>query len=818
MLKVMLKPFFKRFIGLFISMAFVSLLSISLLVTFGSTISNLKRTYANYIDEYGNVDEQITTKITKREKLLSVNDIPEVDKVDVRLSIDAYLKKEQRSIVCRLFTYNEEQNKIFKRYVLQETERKPGFGNISIVRKFANNNNFKLGDTIKIGYFGYYLDFYVCEIVETAEGIYPRANNYIWSDNQDFGYIYLSETDLNTALLDFAENIKQRIISDSDFKKYYEKLIEEYGITIPDFREIDENYVADFGNEILANNIEDNQEAEVLKKIEEKIKGQGVTIKSSSVGNLLPYRLYMNNSIRQLNIATVFLPVFFYSVTMIVIGLFMNQIIKVMTPQIGVLMSIGIDKKQIISLFMIFGLLMAIVAGILGVVAGWGLNVLMANVMIKVYSIPIITHAIKPIVCVVAVGLLLIFAELATLLSCLRIFKITPKDATINNESVRKPLPKWLARFIDKAPMNIKLGTNAIAQNPRRFAVSTFAIFASLVLILLTGFFYQAKNEMIAQSVERRMNYDCQIYMTGKEEDDEFLTNMRAQSFVKEAEHCFYTYAKASSTNNVDGVYLECLAIEINSGNLINIPNSNGKGVTKIQEQGVVLTKSDADRLKVKKGDQIGINNISLVITDISYQYFHPITYLSKQQMTDLGIQYVSTYLVDIENDQQNQFLEFVTNNKQQCLTVFTESLAKDLNGIFDSINVFLYIMIAFSLGMSFIILSIMSQNALMEQQRQLSVYRAIGFTVLDISNVWTLQSVLQMISSALFAIPAGAVSAIILFKLCSSASQIYPFVFSWPVIGIALGFVLLVIIACHWIAMGTIGKWNLADNTRCRE
>ena len=52
MLRTMFKPFFKRFVGLFISMVFVSMLSISLLCCFGSVIINLKRTYANFLNEY----------------------------------------------------------------------------------------------------------------------------------------------------------------------------------------------------------------------------------------------------------------------------------------------------------------------------------------------------------------------------------------------------------------------------------------------------------------------------------------------------------------------------------------------------------------------------------------------------------------------------------------------------------------------------------------------------------------------------------------------------------------------------------------------
>ena len=127
-------------------------------------------------------------------------------------------------------------------------------------------------------------------------------------------------------------------------------------------------------------------------------------------------------------------------------------------------------------------------------------------------------------------------------------------------------------------------------------------------------------------------------------------------------------------------------------------------------------------------------------------------------------------------------------------------------------------IMVAFSIGMAFIILTIMSQNALMEQQRQITVLRAIGFTVTDISNFWTIQSISQLFFSALFGLPAGALSIYILLSLASSNSQVYPFVFSWPTALMALGFILVVLLVSHLIAMRIIASWNIADNTRSRE
>ena len=824
MIKTLFKPFFKKHLGLFISMVFVSLLAVGLLVCFGSTIINARDSYQDFVTEYEDVDELVSTNFTTRNKLLSVSSLDEIEKAEARLAVDCFLKKneQERAIVSRVFSYNNENKNIFNVYSLEQTTPHQTLVNIGVSEKFAKNNDFKVGQTIKLGFFDMYEEFYIQEIVDTPEGIYPRANNYIWSDNSDFGYIYASENELNKGLVNLAKKILERVINDSTFADYYQKAKETAGIVIPDLQEVVEkaengtNYVALFGNQLLVKNKNGQDVDAVLEKVKSKLNDNGVEVKTSIVRQYLPHIAYMEHALEQVQVASIFLPVFFYSITMVVVGLFINQIIKTMTPQIGVMMSIGIDNNSIVTLFMIFTVIMGLTAGLLGIPVGFGLTILMSGIMRKTYSIPTITPTLNPFVTISAIVGLLIFVVLTTLIATRAIFRITPKDATISNESKRKNLPKWLNKVIEKSPMNIKLGINSTAQNPRRFFVSSFSIFASLVLILLSNFFYVSKEEMIGQSVERRLNYDCQVYLTQKEEQN-FINELSSQSFIEENsfEDCYYTYLKVDVTSGKD-VYLECLAVDEGINELINIPGSNGYGSLSVPSTGLILPKTSAETLGVKKGDSISINNVKVEVKDISYQYFHPITYLSKSQMDELGVDYVSSFIMNVNDE--NALSKYLSSSRNQCLTVFTKSLSKDLHGIFDSTNAMIYIMIGFSVGMAFIILCIMSQNALLEQQRQLSIMRAIGFTIFDISNIWTFQSVLQLLSSAILGVPAGALAIYVLLKLCSSSTQIYPFVFSWAVVFIALGFIILVIIACHMISMFTIKKWNIADNTRSRE
>ncbi len=823
MTKMMLKPFLKRFFGLFISMVFVSSLAIALLIAFASAISNLTSSYKSYLNNYENIDAVINTNIITRDEISSFSsEIKDVNNIDARLTLDAYLKKDDgRIITARIFSFNEKENKCFKRYILDSTVKHDNKINISVVRKFADNNNFKLGDTLKIGYFNFYLDFYINEIVETPEAIQARANEYVWSDNTDFGYLYINETELDKALYQIGYLIQRKINENPEFKEQIEN-DPTLGVSIPNFIKenvVGKNYASMFANQLLVEGNKNVSEKEILDQTLNFLNSKNITVTTSNEAHSLFYILYIENCIKQIRVAAIFLPIFFYVVTMIIIGLFLNQIIKIMTPEIGIMMSIGVGKKDILSLFLVYSILMSIVAGIIGSILGYFLNYLLANVLINVYSMPTIPKVISPLISFFAILILVIFSIITTLIACQRIYKITPKDATINNESRRKETPKWIQKLTKKAPMNMKLSINSIVQNLRRFFVSTFSIFAAFVLMILALFFFASKTELMNQTTERRLNFDLQMYLQ-EVIDNEKLDKIKSQEYVSKVEDCYYTYLKAKSKNTDKEIYLECLAYDENSNNnLVYIPTSSGYGELKIKNEGIILNESDAKNLNVNVGDYIIINEKEVLVTDITLEYFHPITYLSKNQITKLDVKYVSSLLVMLNNkNSEGEFLSFLASNDIRSLNVFSSSLKKDIHGIFDSIDVFIVIMIIFAFLMGFIILTIMSQNTLMEQKRQLTIYRAIGFNMLDISNLWTLQSVLQLILSSIFAIPIGYLASIILFKLCSSPQQTYPLLFSIKGVFIAFGFIFLIILLSHITSMFTIKRWNIAENTKSRE
>lgn len=816
MIRLLLRSYIKRFISIFLALIIIGGVSSGLFNAFLSAKDHLLNDPNHYFKEYGYIDEQINIAVDEKDDYMGLYDIEGVASIDMRLSLDVHLEKDDgRTINTRIITYNGNDTEIMKRYIVKQIPRKEDKYNISISYKFAKNNNFNIGDEVNLTLSGLSKKFYINEIVDTVEEIYPTYNAYVRVDDYDFGYIYFLEDDLNKLIEEYAPILKSLMSIDNKLAKNYENIINSTNLSPIDLNNIPDNYASTITNEIIIKNLPGYTEDDVLNKVKQYLDDKGIEPKSIIKGDDTPSRRYMKSVNRQLGVAFIFLPVFFYVICMVLVAMFIGQIIRQTTRNIGIMLSNGISRWNIISVLLAFSSLISIVACIISVPIGYGLSCLISSSMIKTYYIPTIRNSLHIIIVLISILTLLIISIVATLIASIAIFKITPKDAIINNEARRKTLPHALENKLNKTGFVFQSSTNSILQNKRRFFISTISILASLTMILLCGFFHVSKTELINQ-FGRRMNYDYQIYLTEKV-DDEFVDSLKNEECVTEMIDCYYSYLKISNKNG-DYEYLECLAFNPldNDNKMIQMPDERGQKYLTMADDGIILPKKYAQNLNVKKGDYVIINDIEIKIIDISYQYFHPISYLSKNQLINITSNYVSTLLIN--TDDEIAMSKTINKKTANSLIVSTNSLTKDLHRIYDTLDLFLIIMIVFALFISLIILYVMSQNALLEQIFQLSLYRALGININTISSIYLIQNTISLIFATLFAIPLGILSSSILFDLASSSSLTYPFIFSIPIVCISLLFIIVVILIYHVFTISKIKRLDLATNLRSSE
>ena len=140
MIKKMILPLLKKFIGIFISMIFVSVLAISLLSGEASSIYNLSESYKEYKSDYKSMDIMISTDSFNMGDM-DISNVEGIEESIYRYTLDIYFGYTntgyEKIIYSRIYTYNDE-DPLIKRYSYSKGTFNEYYLNISLAKKFKS--------------------------------------------------------------------------------------------------------------------------------------------------------------------------------------------------------------------------------------------------------------------------------------------------------------------------------------------------------------------------------------------------------------------------------------------------------------------------------------------------------------------------------------------------------------------------------------------------------------------------------------------------------------------------------------------------------
>jgi hypothetical protein len=216
MIKKMILPLLKKYIGIFISMILVSILSISLLSGEASAIYNLNESYKTYKTDYKSMDIMISTDTFKRDDI-DISIVDGVNEYIYRYTKDLYFgynnNGNERIIYSRIYTYND-NDPLIKRCSYSYGSFNNYYLNISLAKAFADLNNLKINDHINFYINDLKIPANIYEIVDAPETLFVTSYKYIWQDNKDFGYIYINNNELKRVADLYKDDINLDEISD----------------------------------------------------------------------------------------------------------------------------------------------------------------------------------------------------------------------------------------------------------------------------------------------------------------------------------------------------------------------------------------------------------------------------------------------------------------------------------------------------------------------------------------------------------------------------------------------------------------------------
>ena len=765
MIRLLLIPIFKKYRKLIAAMIAVSTLGISVMTGMNGAYQTVKKSLDAYVADYRYADAVITTGLTDtlwKEQLLS---LPGVRQVNHRIAADFQIKTPQnRPVTVRAFSYGIRD---FQMFFVWAQKENPDYPNVALDYKFAKKNGISAGDLLEVKLEDSYETVCVGQIVSSAECLSMIQDAYSWGENSDFGYAFVPE----------------ELFYDTE---YYNQC-----------------------NQFLLR-FDDWADAEAILASAETLLAPAEIASSFLYRDSTVFQKIDANITVQKTLAVI-LPTLFFVCMIAVLTLFLSQMIRQSRKDIGILRALGFSQGRIRLLFCAITLVFTLIASALGIGIGYLLMTFVNRVYQDFFPLPHLYTTVNHWVTAAAVALTVAVGQVSTIISSRIISNIQPSEAMTREApgEVKTPLP--VRSFLSEASPAVKFSITSIFRNQRRFLFSSVCVAFSIVLILSAVAFNESKDGILTRMYQERTHYDAQIFFT-QEPSQKLIDSLNASGYASDCQAQQYfrpeiTTALGSSTISICALDPETELITVFG--LQDEPLS-------IPENGIVLEKHTADQLGIGVGDAVSVGNSLLTVAALSDQSVGRMSYVSLNQAKSLG--QPDRYCILARCTDEQQLLERLCDEEGYAYINFTSALRAGSEETFAIYTLGVEILIVFAMMLGIIIVFNTMQTNLLEQKKELSVMRAIGFQISDISRIWLLQSGLQFLLSCLLGLPVGTWIARYALESLTTAEREYPFSRSPVQYLVTVGLVLLYILLSHWAAMNSIRKWDIAENTKEKE
>ena len=763
LIRRMLMPLIRKYFRLFLSMIVVSCLGIALMAGLGGAFYALEDGFSDYLDMYGYANVCITTSPSPKQLCEELGSLEGVLQADGRMAADFPLKAGGYQLTARVFSFSPDSEQRF--YVREETEASGTLPELYVEADFAQANGIASGDELELKLANTYQKFQVQKIVSTPEAISTVQNAYFWGNNSDFGYVYLPE-----------EYVQMVFGSDQFVCQFLLKVDAEH----------DETTVLEDAKQIL-------QQYQIL---------------DCFASEDSPVRQRIETNLEPLQALSLLLPPLFFAVMLLVMLLFLLQIIQQSRKEIGILRTFGFSSGQISGLFHALCFCVTIPAIGLGIGCSQILMQFAANLYAQSFWLPPITAHLQLRDCLIAAGCTALTGQLAAAIGCRQLSKIRPvevlqgtRSSSVSTAQLNR-LPKRLSPLL-------KFSAAVMLRNGRRFILSSVCIAASMMLIVSAISFDRSKNYILEELFEKRISYDCQIYLE-EAPDEIWMQKIGAVPGVSECERLDYLSTDLKFNGMTEEIVIHAPETDTR---LIRVFDKSD-ALMDIPEDGILLEGHLAKKLGITVGDNVYVNGRRLTVQGLSNQSVSRVQYVSQQTIGRLGAGGCSVLVASNNEDALRSYLE----DMDGCQAVFTRVVRQDRIRSFQSYSIGVYIIIAFALAMSLMIVQNRMKSSLMEQQHRLATMRVLGVHNKEISVSWLLQSILQYVIAAIAGLPAGAVAAQVILHEMSTSKREYPFANRAEEYLFASGILLLFILLGHFLSMRQLKRWNLAEAGRTME
>ena len=707
-------------------------------------------------------------------KISSLQNIDKIKSFEPRLVEELKIANTNKTIRMMSIT------KSIGKYVLVEgsAPRENAF-EILIDEKFAEANNYKIGQDITVISNGVKKNMKICGTMFTAEGIYSIRDNSTIMPN--YSIFSLGFTDIASL---------QRLTG----KNYY--------------------------NEILFD-LKDNVEFEDVKNdIKSEIENYGLI-------NLYPQDdqisdTMIDGEIDEQKSLMIVMPVIFLSVAILVMGIMVKRIIEQQRMQIGILKSFGYSDFQVGFHYASYCLIIGLIGGIIGCVFGVGFGHIMLSMYKAFFNMEFINNHSQTQLFIMGIALSSTFSVAAGINAATKAVNIMPSEA------MRQEAPKSGKKmFIEALPVfNMvfnsrgKMSVRNISRNKKRSFFIILGIALAFAISVLPWSLLNLMDSMIFDRYRYTEKYDIKIFLNG------FTSKSGGENALNSMSKIQYKQGilEIPVTLEYQGVKEDTVAIGLQQDSRLYKVVDDDKNKVDIPSGMIVLSEKLAEKLKADVGDYINLKSPyskykedkhyikvgKIVKQSIGMNGYLDITYLSNI----LGYEDMcNSILLKVEDENYIYDLREKFQDLEKIVSI--QSKLENMNQIrqrMETMYSMIYFMAIIAAAMTFAIVYNTFVVVLLERQREISTLMVLGMKEKDVLSIISLEQNITSIIGVILGLPIAKLFIIIMSKTIITDTFTMPTDMSLNSVLIALILLVISAVSAQLLASRKLNNIEIVD------
>ncbi|TET97213.1 MAG: ABC transporter permease, partial [Dehalococcoidia bacterium] len=209
-------------------------------------------------------------------------------------------------------------------------------------------------------------------------------------------------------------------------------------------------------------------------------------------------------------------PILFLSVSALAIYTLLNRLVQTQRPHIGLMRAIGYSRGQVLRHYLVYGLIIGVVAAAAGVGLGYALSIGITEMYGYFLNVPFISQRLQPGIMAIGFAAGVLTALIAGAIPAWGSANTRPAEAMHPQPPAagRRTILEIIVPPLARAPYLLRLPLRNLFRARRRTLYTALGVGSGVALVLVAASFLDSYDSMIKLQFDDIQKYDAQVTFT----------------------------------------------------------------------------------------------------------------------------------------------------------------------------------------------------------------------------------------------------------------------------------------------------------------